>query len=128
MRTPRSLFLGFLQQLRTARLTRRRLPRRGRAARRDAARLGSLEALESRVLLATTISSDSFTPGVDYTVTDSEEIIVSANVTINTSSPTGQAGKISLNAPKITLQSGVQLLATGPQGDGDISLTAQTDA
>ncbi|MFN9197361.1 MAG: hypothetical protein ACK5WR_04740, partial [Planctomycetaceae bacterium] len=128
MRTPRSLFLGFLQQLRTARLTRRRLPRRGRAARRDAARLGSLEALESRVLLATTISSNSFTPGVDYSITDSEEIIVSANVIINTSSPTGQAGKISLNAPKITLQSGVQLLATGPQGDGDISLTAQTDA
>ena len=128
MLTPRSLFSKFLQRLRTARLVRRSVARRGRAARNSASRLRLLEALESRVLLSTTINSDSFTPGVDYSVTDSEEIIVAANVTINTSSPTGQAGKISLNAPKITLQSGVQLLATGPQGDGDISLTAQTDA
>ncbi|MFN9197144.1 MAG: hypothetical protein ACK5WR_03620 [Planctomycetaceae bacterium] len=125
MRTPRSLFSRFLTRLRTARLTRRSVARRGRLASRGTSRLGLLEALESRVLLSTTISSNSFTPGVDYVLTDSEEIIVSANVVIDTSSPTGQAGKISLTAPKITLQAGAQLLATGLT-DGDISLTAQT--
>ena len=125
MRTPRSLFSLFLQRLRTARLTRRSVARRGRLASRGTSRLGLLEALESRVLLSTTISSNNITPGVDYVLTDSEEIIVSANVVIDTSSPTGQAGKISLTAPKITLQAGAQLLATGLT-DGDISLTAQT--
>ena len=129
MRDLASVFVRFLGQLKTGRVWRRAGGTRNRLGRRPSTpRLALLEALESRVLLTTTISSNIIQPGLDYTLSDSEEIIINENILIDTSSPTATAGKISLSAPKITLNSGAQLLATGATGDGEISLTAITRA
>jgi len=132
MRDLRQVFDRFVGRLKSSRLPARRLRRRpgglgSRGGHTTAiSRLKVLEALETRVLLATTIGSSSTTPGVPYVVTDPDEIVVAANVVIDTSSLTGAAGKISLSAPKITFQPGARLLATSAVGmpDGSIELTA----
>ena len=55
-----------------------------------------------------------------------DTITVNSNVIISTSSTTGNAGNILLDAPTITLGSNTQLLAKGSVGgsDGNITLTA----
>ncbi len=83
------------------------------------------ESLENRVVLSTTIS-DNWT-GRSFSCTDDEEIIINSNVIINTlDQATGIAGSITLAAPKITINTGVQLLANGATDaqDGAITITA----
>ncbi|MFM8583952.1 MAG: hypothetical protein ACKOFW_21000, partial [Planctomycetaceae bacterium] len=125
MRNLNALFARYIHRLRTSRLVTRRP---GSALRRASRPLrapgGGWETLEARVLLRT-ITENVTTNGADYSLTDSDEIVIAAGVVIDTSSLTGRAGNISLSAPSITLDTGARLLATATGGDGTIELSAR---
>jgi hypothetical protein len=55
-----------------------------------------------------------FTSGQDIVISDSQSITINAGVILNSSTTVGAAGKIKLDAPKIIIDQGVQLLANGP--------------
>jgi len=76
--------------------------------------LANSNLLEPRILLATTISQNMFTSGQDIVISDSQSITINAGVILNSSTTVGAAGKIKLDAPKIIIDQGVQLLANGP--------------
>jgi len=109
-----------LDRLRRQQLARRRA-RAAAAAGGDLA----LEQLESRQLLAITVTKDtlaSYKVGADYVFTDPTSIEISKNLVIDAG-----GGKISLTAPVITIGDGAQLLSKGTGGaaDGAITLTAR---
>jgi hypothetical protein len=96
-----------------------------------------LETLEDRLVLSTTITqaivddtNSKYWVNGNFECSDSESITIDQNVILNTlNATTGKAGNITLDAPSITINDNVQLLANGSNSsssddDGNIEITA----